>query len=398
MFFKKEGKKLKIVGIISEYNPFHNGHIYHINKTKEALGADAVVALMSGNFVQRGLPSSFTKYERAKIACEYGCDLVLELPLFSSIAPADIFAKNAVSILNKLNVIDYLSFGSEDGIEALKKADEIMKANESKFDELIKKHLTSGLSYSRAYALSFNELTDTDIMSKSNNILAYKYISALDETKSAMKPFAVQRHGPGYNDERDESGIASASHIRSLIYMGEDVSELVPALPQEKILDLDKYFAYIKSIFIREKNFRFYFEYDEDALNYIKKYIYEAKSYNEFMDMVARKNFSKSRINRFLLAMLLNISKDSISRDTEYDFIIPLCANEKGKKVLKEIKKHSEVNIISKYKDLDNLSKESKIDLEILINNDQIYYLMKGMDVKDAYKINLISIEKNLKK
>ena len=141
-----------------------------------------------------------------------------------------------------------------------------------------------------------------------------------------------------------------------------------------------------------------YFEYDEDAVNYIKKYIYEAKSYNKFMDMVSRKNFSKSKINRFMLAMLLNIYKDNVSRDKEYDFLIPLCANEKGKKVLKEIKNHSDVNIISKYKDLDNLSKESKIDLEILINNDQIYYLMKGMDVKDAYKINLQSIEKTLKK
>ena len=389
---------MKIVGIISEYNPFHNGHIYHVRKTKEALGVDAVVALMSGNFVQRGLPSAFSKYERAKIACEYGCDLVLELPVFSSIAPADIFAKNAVNILNKLNVIDYLSFGSEDGIETLRKAHETMKANENQFDELIKKHLTSGLSFSRAYALSFNELTETDIMGKSNNILAYKYISALDETKSAMKPFAVQRHGPAYNDDTHEDDIASASHIRSLIYNDKDVSGFVPALPQEKIIDLEKYFSYIKSIFIREKNFKIYFEYAEDALNYIKKHIYEAKSYNEFMDMVSRKNFSKSKINRFLLAMLLTIHKDSVSRDNEYDFIIPLCTNEKGKKVLKEIKKHSDVNIISKYKDFDNLSKESKLDFEILINNDQIYYLMKGMDVKDAYKINLQSIEKTLKK
>lgn len=389
---------MKIVGIISEYNPFHNGHIYHVRKTKEALGVDAVVALMSGNFVQRGLPSAFSKYERAKIACEYGCDLVLELPVFSSIAPADIFAKNAVNILNKLNVIDYLSFGSEDGIETLRKAHETMKANENQFDELIKKHLTSGLSFSRAYALSFNELTETDIMGKSNNILAYKYISALDETKSAMKPFAVQRHGPAYNDDTHEDDIASASHIRSLIYNDKDVSGFVPALPQEKIIDLEKYFSYIKSIFIREKNFKIYFEYAEDALNYIKKHIYEAKSYNEFMDMVSRKNFSKSKINRFLLAMLLTIHKDSVSRDNEYDFIIPLCTNEKGKKVLKEIKKHSDVNIISKYKDFDNLSKESKLDFEILINNDKIYYLMKDMDVKDAYKINLQSIEKTLKK
>ena len=383
---------MKIAGIICEYNPFHNGHLYHINKTKEALGVDAVVALMSGNFVQRGLPSAFSKYERAKIACEYGCDLVLELPLFSSVAPADIFSKNAVTILNKLNVIDYLSFGSEDGLETLIKALSLMIKNKNAFDETLKKYLASGLSFSRAYALSFNELTSLDIMNKSNNILAYNYISALNETESKIKAFALQRHGPSYNDAYDENDFASATHIRDLIYKGRDVNNFVPTLPDEKIIDLEKYFSYIKSIFIREKNFKMYFEYDEDTVNYIKKHIYEAKCYNEFMDMVSRKNFSKSKINRFMLAMLLNIYKDNVSRDKEYDFIIPLCANDIGKKVLKEIKKHSDVNIISKYKDLDNLSHESKLDLEILINNDQIYYLMKGMDVKDAYKINLLSV------
>lgn len=383
---------MKIAGIICEYNPFHNGHLYHINKTKEALKADAVVALMSGNFVQRGLPSAFSKYERAKIACEYGCDLVLELPIFSSIAPADIFAKNAVNILNKLNVIDYLSFGSEDGLETLDKALNLMIKNKNAFDEILKKYLSNGLSFSRAYALSFNELTLSDIMNKSNNILAYNYISALNETRSKINAFALQRKGPSYNDAYDENDFASATHIRDLIYKGKDVNNFLPKLPDEKIIDLEKYFSYIKSIFIREKNFKMYFEYDEDTVNYIKKYIYEAKGHNEFMDMVSRKNFSKSKINRFMLAMLLNIYKDNVSRDKEYDFIIPLCANDIGKKVLKEIKKHSDVNIISKYKDLDNLSHESKLDLEILINNDQIYYLMKGMDVKDAYKINLLSV------
>lgn len=383
---------MKIAGIICEYNPFHKGHLYHINKTKEALKADAVVALMSGNFVQRGLPSAFSKYERAKIACEYGCDLVLELPLFSSVAPADIFSKNAVNILNKLNVIDYLSFGSEDGLETLDKALNLMIKNKNAFDEVLKKYLASGLSFSRAYALSFNELTLSDIMNKSNNILAYNYISALNETRSKINAFALQRKGPSYNDAYDENDFASATHIRDLIYKGKDVNNFLPKLPDEKIIDLEKYFSYIKSIFIREKNFKMYFEYDEDTVNYIKKHIYEAKGYSEFMDMVSRKNFSKSKINRFMLAMLLNIYKDNVSRDKEYDFIIPLCANDIGKKVLKEIKKHSDVNIISKYKDLDNLSHESKLDLEILINNDQIYYLMKGMDVKDAYKINLLSV------
>lgn len=383
---------MKIAGIICEYNPFHNGHLYHINKTKEALKADAVVALMSGNFVQRGLPSAFSKYERAKIACEYGCDLVLELPLFSSVAPADIFSKNAVNILNKLNVIDYLSFGSEDGLETLDKALNLMIKNKNSFDETLKKYLSSGLSYSRAYALSFNELTSSDIMNKSNNILAYNYISALNETESKIKSFALQRKGPSYNDAHDENDFASATHIRDLIYKGKDVNNFVPAMPDEKIIDLEKYFSYIKSIFIREKNFKMYFEYDEDTVNYIKKYIYEAKGYNEFIDMVSRKNFSKSRINRFLLAMLLNLEKNDISRDKNYDFIVPLCANEKGKEILSEIKNKSELKIISKYKDINDLNEKDSDALNKIIKADKIYYLMKNIDVKNAYKINLLSV------
>ena len=392
MFFKKEGKKLKIAAIICEYNPFHKGHLYHVRKSKEELGLDAVVALMSGNFVQRGLPSAYSKYERAKIACECGCDLVLELPLFSSIAPADIFAKNAVTILNKLNVIDYLSFGSEDGIETLRKADEIMKAKKNEFDELIKKHLNSGLSYSRAYALSFNELTSSDIMSKSNNILAYMYISALNETKSKIKAFSIRRQGPGYNDNKFANDIASASHIRELIYKGEDVSSFVPSLANEDILSLEKYFNLIKASFLRESDYTKYFEYNEDTVNYISKYIYEAQSYNEFISIVSKKNFSRSRINRFLLAMLLNIEKDCISRDKNYGFIVPLCANERGKEVLSDIKIKSDVKIISKYKDVYEANDEDKTVLNKMIKSDKMYYFMKGMNISDAYKINLLSV------
>ena len=383
---------MKIAGIICEYNPFHNGHLYHINKTKEALKADAVVALMSGNFVQRGLPSAFSKYERAKIACEYGCDLVLELPLFSSIAPADIFSKNAVNILNKLNMIDYLSFGSEDGLETLDKALNLMIKNKNAFDETLKKYLASGLSFSRAYALSFNELTSSDIMNKSNNILAYNYISALNETESKIKAFALQRKGPSYNDAHDENDFASATHIRDLIYKGKDVNNFVPALPDEKIIDLEKYFSMIKTIFLREENYKKYFEYNEDAVNYIDKYIYEAASYNYFMDKMAIKNFSKSKINRFLLATLLNLEKYDISRNKNYDFIVPLCANDKGKEILSEIKNKSEVKIISKYKDIYDLSEKDKDILNKMIKADKIYYLLKDMDVKNAYKMNLLNI------
>lgn len=388
----KEGKKLKIAAIICEYNPFHNGHIYHINKTKEALKADAIVALMSGNFVQRGIPSAFTKYERAKIACEYGCDLLIELPIFSSIAPADIFANNSIKILNSLNVINYLSFGSEDSLERLTKAYNTMTDNRDGFDELIKKHLSTGLSYSRAYGLSFNEITGTDIMSKSNNILAYNYISALKETKSDIKPFAVHRQGPSYNDAHHINNIASASKIRKLIYSCDDVSAFLPKLPSEEIFNLEKYFSLIKTIFIREDNYTKFFEYDEDTVNYMEKYIYDAKNYDEFMEAVSKKNFSRSKINRFLLSIFLKISKDDVLREKNYDFIVPLCANNKGKEILSEIKNKSGVSIISKYKDIYDLSIDRQSYLSKMVDADKLYYLMKDMDAKDAYKINLQSL------
>lgn len=386
---------MKIAAIICEYNPFHNGHIYHINKTKDALNVDAILALMSGNYVQRGLPSAYTKYERAKIACEYGCDLVVELPMFSSIAPADIFAKNSVDILNKLNLIDYLSFGGEDSLDTIEKAYNTMRDHKKNFDELIKKHLDSGLSYSRAYGLSFNELTCTDIMNKSNNILAYNYISALKETKSYIKPFAVHRQGPSYNDAHHINDIASASKIRKLIYSGKDVNAFLPKLPSEEIFNLEKYFSLIKTFFIREDDYTKFFEYDEDTVNYIEKYIYDAKTYYEFMEAVSKKNFSKSKINRFLLSILLKIFKDDVSRDKNYDFIVPLSANDKGIDILSEIKNKSGVKIISKYKDIYDLSIEGQSYLSKMIDADKIYYLMKDMDVKDAYKINLQSLWKN---
>lgn len=385
---------MKISAIICEYNPFHNGHIYHINKTKKENNVDSVVALMSGNYVQRGLPSSFSKYERAKIACEFGCDLVIELPIFSSIAPADIFSKNAVSILNKLNVVDILSFGSEDSIDKLKEAYKIIESNKGQFDELIRKNLADGLSYSRSYAKSFNELTKSELMSKSNNILAYNYISSLSETenKGKIKAYAVQRHGPSYDSEHKEDGFASASYIRKQIYAKDDVAGLVPRLAEEKIIDLDKYFSLIKMLYLRESDYSKYFEYDEDTVNYISKYIYDAETYDEFILAVSKKNFSKSKINRFLLSILLNIHADDISRDKNYGFILPLCANEKGLEVLKEIKDNSSVQIINKYKDINELDSQNKKDLEKMIKADEMYYLIKDMDIKNAYKMNLLSI------
>lgn len=385
---------MKIAAIICEYNPFHNGHIYQIKKTKEELNVDAVLAIMSGNFVQRGLPSAFSKYERAKIACEYGCDLVIELPIFSAIAPADIFSKNAVNILNKLNLINYLSFGSEDNLATLKKAKKIMIEKKYLFDKLMKKNLSSGLSYSRSYANSFNELTETSVMSKSNNILAYNYLSALAETKSDIKAFSVQRLGPNYNESASSEEFASASYIRKLIYEKKDVSKFLPKLPSENIIDFEKYFSYIKAIFLRENRYENYYEYNIDTINFIEKNIYDAKYYKDFIVNIGKKNFSKSNINRFLLSMLLNIHRDDISRNKDYDFIIPLCANEKGREILSEIKNCSQIKIISKYKDIYELSENSKLILNKMISLDKIYYFMKDMNVKDAYKINLLSTGK----
>ena len=189
---------MKVAGIIAEYNPFHAGHKYHIEKTREITGADYIIAVMSGDFVQRGEPAIADKYLRTKLALSKGVDLVVELPTRYSTASAKEFAFGAITLLNNLNSVDFLSFGSECGnLEVLKSYVSILNNEPAKFKELMLENLKKGLSYplarTNALSLYLNDSNSINITSLPNNILGIEYMCALSALNSPIMPAADRR-------------------------------------------------------------------------------------------------------------------------------------------------------------------------------------------------------------
>ena len=238
MFQIIKEKDMKTAAIICEYNPFHYGHKYQLDETRK-LGATHIVAVMSGNFTQRGDAAIFDKYARARTALENGVDLVLELPTKYSLAAAEEFARGAVGIINALGCVDMLSFGSECGdIGALKEAAGASDyaIHTEYFSELMRK----GAAFPAALAQTVKEYyTDDvyDILSSPNNTLAVEYIKALDDIGSTIEPVTIERNGAAHDSDEEEKQFASASLIRKRILANEDYSEFAPVL-NEPVADI----------------------------------------------------------------------------------------------------------------------------------------------------------------
>lgn len=211
---------MKAVGLITEYNPFHNGHLYHLNKAMELTGADVSIAVMSGDFVQRGEPAILDKYARASMALNSGVNLVVELPVNYAVSSAESFADGAVKVLHYIKA-DSIAFGSESGdIDGLLKVAHILCDNEEMLYKEISKYTSSGMSYAAARQKVVGLLTDADtaaVLSSSNNILAVEYLKAIIKHNYDIKPYTVQRQGDGYNDKDICSEYASATALRENI-------------------------------------------------------------------------------------------------------------------------------------------------------------------------------------
>ena len=219
--------KKKSVGIIAEYNPFHNGHLYHLNESKKLTDAEISIVAMSGNFVQRGQVAIADKWKRAEAAVKCGADLVVEIPVVFACNSAPYFAKAGTEILENLG-IDYLSFGSESGnIEELKAISREMKAKNEEIEEYIQNAIKDGLSYPRAREEAIRNFIGEDageLVNNPNNILALEYIKNVENAEVVT----VKRQGPGYNDMAVTEELASATAIRYLMEEKEDVSGLMP--------------------------------------------------------------------------------------------------------------------------------------------------------------------------
>ena len=194
---------MKAVGLVTEYNPFHNGHLYHLNKAMELTGADISVAVMSGDFVQRGEPAVLDKYTRTSMALNSGVNLVVELPVNYAVSSAESFAAGALKVLDYIKA-DSIAFGSESGnIERLSKLAHILCDNEDTLYKEISKYTANGISYAAARQKVVEKLTDKDtaaMLTSSNNILAVEYLKAIIKNNYAIKPYTVQRQGDDYND------------------------------------------------------------------------------------------------------------------------------------------------------------------------------------------------------
>ena len=223
-----------VLGIVSEYNPFHNGHILHLKKSLEMTKADFTIAIMSGNFTQRGDTSLIDKWAKTEMALKQGIDLVIELPTLYAISSAENFADGAVKILNSLGIIDYISFGSEIGeIKPLDDVATVLSKEPKDFSEILKRQLRSGLSYPKAREIAIQMYFGTspiytEALQNPNNILGIEYLKALKRSKSNITPITIKRNYNSYNSNDVKNGVASATAIRTMIMQKKNIHTVVP--------------------------------------------------------------------------------------------------------------------------------------------------------------------------
>lgn len=349
--------KMKITGIIAEYNPFHSGHTYQLGKIE----SDATVAVMSGSFVQRGDVAVADKWTRARLAVIGGVDLVVELPVVFALNTAQKFALGAVSLLNDMGV-DELCFGSESGsIDALFKTAELIENEPIEISEKIKQLIDSGISYPAAREKAYSGRIPDGILSEPNNILAVEYLRALIRLKSKITPLTVKRHGAGYNDTVPNGGTASASAIREMLKNGTDAREFTSysGVPNDLSLLDSAVTAKLRMMTARE--LQKINDVSEGLENRILRAAAEHSTIDAIAESIKTKRYTMSRIRRILISSLLGITSDMSSHMPDY--IRVLAMNETGRAVLKELKNRSALQIITKTADYNGNSPLFAMDL-----------------------------------
>ena len=379
---------MRISSIISEYNPFHEGHKYHMENTKKNTNCDYNIVIMSGNFTQRGTPAIIDKYARTKQALCNGADLVLELPVCFATASAEGFAFGAVSILDKLGVVDSLVFGSECGnIDCIKNVADFLADESLEYKECLQSFLKQGLSFPQARAKALGEFfpdLDEDFLSSSNNILGIEYCRALKYFNSSITPMTITRKDNLYHDETlAEAGkLSSATAIRKVLldsYQQNTTSvEAVAFHMPENSLNIIKEkwgisapvtandFSLLlkyKLLMENRNSLTGYLDITSDLADRIYNNLNSYKDYDSFCNLLKTKELTYTRIERSLLHILLDIKKSDyeIYKKAEYgQYARILGFKKEAAGLLHEIKKQSSLPLISKlsdsFKELDGIA------------------------------------------
>ena len=357
------------VGIIAEYNPFHNGHLYQLKKVKEMFPDMPVVLVLAGNFTQRGDVSIIDKWKKTDIAIKAGIDLVIELPFSFSTQSADFFSYGAITILEKLKV-KYLVFGTESDelsdIELLVDT----QLNNKNFSSLVKIYSKLGNNYPTSMSLALKDLTGKSIKTP-NDLLAISYIKTIRKNNYNIKPICIKRTND-YHDETLDKNISSATSIRIALKNNIDIKGQVPEFVIPYLNDLhfiDDYFELLKYKIITDDNLSNYQGVDEGLENILKKEIMEANNFDELVKRIKSKRYTYNNISRMLIHILCNLKKCDMNEFNTVKYIRLLGFNDIGKRYLNKIKKDIDIPIISK------ISREKDRMLEFEIQTTKIYAL-----------------------
>lgn len=419
---------MKVVGLVTEYNPFHNGHKYHIEEAKRITGADYCVAVMSGNFVQRGTPAVIDKYSRTEMALHGGVDLVLELPTCYATGSAEYFAHGAVSLLDKLGIVDYLCFGSECGdIRLLSEAAGLLLHAPASFDERLQAFIKEGFTYPAARLKALVHSLEADnlphggellqVLMEPNNILGIEYMKALHNLNSPIMPITIKRRSAHYHDQRlsesstespseeisDAVSISSATAIRKAIISKstetEDYfDEIRHSVPEDVYLMLkEKYhFAYpiVEEDFAQIIRYKLLTENQETLSGYLDitsdlaDRMKNRADYHESIEQLAlglkTKNITHTRINRSLIHMLLNINTTDIEEYNNHGYSYyarVLGIKKESSQLLRKIIKTERIPVITKV---------SKAESQL----SPLAMRMLGHDIFAAHLYNQIVYEK----
>ena len=385
----------RVLGIIAEYNPFHNGHLYHVSESKQETGAQYVIAIISGNFVQRGNTSIINKWVKARMALLNGVDLVIELPTIYSISSAENFAEGAIKIFNSLGIVDTISFGMEaSDISTLNNIANVLYNEPKEYITMLSHELKKGNSFPKArenaLMMYLNDIKRyANVMAGSNNILGIEYLKAMKKTKSIINPIGIKRQKVLYNDKYIVDEFASATAIRKML-MTKQLNDISKVMPRNSYLLLGEELKkghYVIDISKFEKEIIYTLrkmsveeiaklpDVSEGLENLIKNAADSCNTLEELINIVKTKRFTQTRIQRILLYSLLGITKkqmEILRKITPFAIVIGF--NNKGKELISEMMTlNPKLNIVTSVKryidDIANKNLKEMLETDILATN-----------------------------
>lgn len=382
-----------ILGLITEYNPFHNGHLRHLEMSKQLSNCKYSIAVMSGNFVQRGDTSIVNKWIKTEMALKNGVDLVIELPTLYALSSAENFADGAIKILDELGLVDYVSFGSEIGdINPLNEIASLLYKEPKELSQMIAANVKTGLPYAKARELALekyygNSKRINNIIDNPNNILGIEYLKSLKKHKSNIVPITIKRDYSDYNSTKEKTGIVSATAIRTMVQNKKNIHYVVPYETYE-LFDQEKEAGrLIKGLSVFEKEIIYIFrkmslaeiaalpDVSEGLENRIKAAVSKYSTLDKVIDEIKTKRYPQSRIQRIMLYALLDITEKDIAMSKKVTpYVRVLGFNQNGKRIISTIAKGNPkvelVTSVKKYLDGPaNVNLKKMLQKDILASN-----------------------------